>query len=758
MSVLYAAATTNTPFSGPGYGFTAGEGKKVVPPRSLVISPNLDALLEHEERQRTTSLASMLSPIEPMSPLDLLPVSPVLSQSMAPSAEFPIGLPPPPRRARGPKTLRSPSGTLQEAQSMWDIENQENVRPSTGSSSQSNPYINPAPTLEDMWSRDPAALLASQQSPVCGNLHEFKSSRNAPDDRPASFLVRTSENTKASRPRAPGESSLCHRNLGLTATEMRQTPAPAADPSHERGPWPRRPLISHGKQSSVSSSESIHSISTRPASSAENEVRISISSTIYPPSAESHTHTLFNEPPLDTLAHRDSFMDFYSPTNAQFDLESSSFAPQDSQESPIQFAQPSSPVEPTQPDSGVEITRAPSPKPAIPTTPKPIFTRPGLRSKLNTPKGSPPDDQVKPKPATTNFLDTEERADLVRKSRKLARVFGQTPDADAMAHQDSGRSASNSFLSTRRARGTAFDPARPQTVWRDGTGGPPILAPVRRHSLPLSPDDVSFISIISPIDEPLSLSPTRSRSRQGGNRSISKRQHHGASQKRSDSPMSFIDLSEDAIDPPDSASIKSNFPSSPSQSTFDTTSIDQQEEDRRRKRERLAKLHRFLGSRVPANLVLGFDDMEASLPPPQHSPTSPPKASSSSSEGDESPRKAWLKRRTASVAVPPSSWSDSLERVKEELDDREKAINVRRAQKMEKVSPGPQSNVIFSPFTHAFTLLGLRRCAPSDALSHSPLCVAAGKVYGHACQSYPHDGDNVIARSAFFQGAQAKEK
>lgn len=37
------------------------------------------------------------------------------------------------------------------------------------------------------------------------------------------------------------------------------------------------------------------------------------------------------------------------------------------------------------------------------------------------------------------------------------------------------------------------------------------------------------------------------------------------------------------------------------------------------------------------------------------------------------------------MVVPSSQWPDELERVKEELDDKEKAINVRRAQKMEKV-------------------------------------------------------------------------
>jgi len=96
------------------------------------------------------------------------------------------------------------------------------------------------------------------------------------------------------------------------------------------------------------------------------------------------------------------------------------------------------------------------------------------------------------------------------------------------------------------------------------------------------------------------------------------------------------------------------------------------DEDRRRKRERLAKLHRFLGSRVPVNLVLGIDDVEPSLPPPPHR----------NSTSDH--RKSWIQRRRSSSALPPH-WPNDLERVKDELNDKEKLINVRRAVKMEKV-------------------------------------------------------------------------
>ena len=47
-------------------------------------------------------------------------------------------------------------------------------------------------------------------------------------------------------------------------------------------------------------------------------------------------------------------------------------------------------------------------------------------------------------------------------------------------------------------------------------------------------------------------------------------------------------------------------------------------------------------------------------------------------------RKEWLRRRRSSSAGDLPAWSDDLDRMKEELNDKEKAINVRRAQKMEK--------------------------------------------------------------------------
>jgi hypothetical protein len=98
----------------------------------------------------------------------------------------------------------------------------------------------------------------------------------------------------------------------------------------------------------------------------------------------------------------------------------------------------------------------------------------------------------------------------------------------------------------------------------------------------------------------------------------------------------------------------------------------QAEEERRQKREKLARLHRFLGSRVPPSLAFGLDD--------------PPEKMFSALTDDEPQRKMWLRRRrSSSAAEAQSKWSDDTDRIKADLCSREKAINVKRAQKMEKV-------------------------------------------------------------------------
>lgn len=129
-------------------------------PRSLAISPNLDALLEHEERVRGTSIQIVVAP---HSQVLSSPVSPGNYNSGVRMDIVGGGLPPPPRGSRRPWSPRVPleSGhgierTISPKNAIWfvqqqppGIEQQPKQQEEEGvSSSRTNPYINPAPTLE----------------------------------------------------------------------------------------------------------------------------------------------------------------------------------------------------------------------------------------------------------------------------------------------------------------------------------------------------------------------------------------------------------------------------------------------------------------------------------------------------------------------------------------------------------------------------------------------------------------------------------
>jgi hypothetical protein len=153
------------------------------------------------------------------------------------------------------------------------------------------------------------------------------------------------------------------------------------------------------------------------------------------------------------------------------------------------------------------------------------------------------------------------------------------------------------------------------------------------------------------------------------------------------SPMSFIDLSDDdsaAETPKDVTDHRHQAPSS-RQSTADDaaslitlTSTQVHEEERRWKREKLVRLHRFLGSRIPTDLVLGLDH--------SRSPPLPAPAFLDMEEEDARKKFRIRKRRSSSLAEYTKPLTTQDDRMKSELDMQEKALNVRRAAKMEKVS------------------------------------------------------------------------
>lgn len=356
-------------------------------------------------------------------------------------------------------------------------------------------------------------------------------------------------------------------------------------------------LVSHERKGSSSSTSTVtgtlDSDCTHPASTVD-DAYISISSSVYNASSlMSHARQSRSSSRLTDDADRTSFIDMFSPQAAHF-------------------------------DTNIYESHSPSrtPKPPLPTTPKPNF---GARtSNIPTIKKhsvSLPVDL----PPTTNYLQADARADLVRKSRKLTQMFGQPPGAGVMPHSTSP----SSFLDM---------PSSPNRS---------------RHFR-------GAVSVSESIDHPT--------------RSINSERRHSTidldTRRPVSPPTSFMEFSDDEQDLP-----PRRTPSSPAtRSLFEQMSPDEQEEElRRRKRDKLAKLHRFLGSRVPTNLVLGLQDPFDSLPP----------APTPTENTDD--KRVWLRRRRSSSVAAFGTWSDDHDRVKENLDDHEKAINVRRAQKMEKV-------------------------------------------------------------------------
>lgn len=112
------------------------------PDPSLAISPNLDALLEHDERTRQTSLDYPRSPY--------LFHSPVVGSFTAP---FPVGLPPPPRGNRkGGSRPTTPKDADRAGSRSTRRSDASDSRPGSSgsqavSTSNTNPFLNPPPRL-----------------------------------------------------------------------------------------------------------------------------------------------------------------------------------------------------------------------------------------------------------------------------------------------------------------------------------------------------------------------------------------------------------------------------------------------------------------------------------------------------------------------------------------------------------------------------------------------------------------------------------
>jgi hypothetical protein len=254
------------------------------------------------------------------------------------------------------------------------------------------------------------------------------------------------------------------------------------------------------------------------------------------------------------------------------------------------------------------------------------------------------------RPPTTNYLHPQDRADLVRKSRKLTQMFGETP---------SPQSVTPPSLPVRVVPSEA-PPSRtgrrsPRLIWASRPGMRSADAvDTTIHDRLVLPGHIDAHSISE-----LSLAGT-------------------ADGKAGDTRTGAADviINDDDKRRPRPSFSPYSLPSSPQLSSLDSvdTMLHRRtpEEERRRRRDKIAKLHRFLGSRVPTSLILGFSASDDTLP--ALDPTM-----------DNVRPSRHNRRRSSSAAETRSNWFGPDDRMKEELDEREKAINVRRAIKMEKV-------------------------------------------------------------------------
>lgn len=410
-----------------------------------------------------------------------------------------------------------------------------------------------------------------------------------------------------------------------------------------------------------------------------------------PPSLHSTTHHNISSDSLASMKFAPpspTSMQQLSPTYQHSDTSSSSLTL-----SAMMFAPPSPSIDRIHPTRLQPLSGPPSPysplefaplstpphvdNPSLPPAPELVAERGRrLKSKKRSVSSSPypVHHSLSPLPPTTNQLDANERADRIWRHRKLTRVFGRTPGTETpVADSDEPRvskklhSPSLAALLTKqkthrhavsvslslKASGMRTEPSTPwQTDGLWSPGG-------RRHSTPLTTSSLKLY-VNDEEDKTAARNPFDSRDLLDSLEAASTR--------------SFIDLSDEEIRD-DNLSGFTCFPShqhtrghlhqsNSTPSLVETIDSEAQAEtERRRKREKLARLHRFLGSRVPPEAVNG-SLFGPPLPPP--------------AVREESNREHRL--RTSKTAAP-----DGFDRGKEELDEREKALNVRRAQKMEKV-------------------------------------------------------------------------
>ncbi|KAF8316708.1 uncharacterized protein EI90DRAFT_3293622 [Cantharellus anzutake] len=248
-----------------------------------------------------------------------------------------------------------------------------------------------------------------------------------------------------------------------------------------------------------------------------------------------------------------------------------------------------------------------------------------------------PNQEVQPAP-NLNTLTKSERAEKIRRNRKVLQIFG-----DGLLKRGAGPTGDIAFD---QALSHPSSPCSPEGF--DGQFAlhkrpSQLLLENRRHSSPISP---SFF-LETPID-PRALRRPRSDPRKYGESVVSlssdSTETEVATRQLQDQSSKSETLMGDQQQQQQPTPVTSGTPalvgsdlsfhSSDSMNETATNgsileyslpiSSDRapEDEERAKKRATLAKLHRFLGSRVPVDLVLGLtpSDVEASLPPKSASP------------------------------------------------------------------------------------------------------------------------------------------
>lgn len=424
-----------------------------------------------------------------------------------------------------------------------------------------------------------------------------------------------------------------------------------------------------------------------------------------------------------------------------------------SDNSPIDFGADSLLHRDSDKEVGTSKAHADSPrwagKPALPTVPKPTFRRSrSVQPVSKTPRISqPPSPTASPKlaslipynlltslnnvgqgsadalPPTTNHLNPQERAELVRKTRKLTQLFGRTPSpiiggvdelTDSQipnnclipmmptrkSHTRGALSTSDALQVAQIVRGIRERHASPLSpAGRVKSARDSPLSPMTFRSSFLANDDSDSDGSLSPLESPAAQTPESSQ-RKSADRSVTSPAIITAADSFMDlagpeqegtyemSNCIYIGRFERAC-PPALARPPSAF-----SMTDSLTDSHKAEDERRRKRERLSKLHRFLGSRIPPELILGPHEMGVPLPP--LAPKNAGYDDVHSDNDSSSPARLWArnKRRNSLASSDPTHWLADSERMKEDLNGQQKALIVKRAQKMEKVEISYHRKVI----------------------------------------------------------------